>query len=302
MAVYTSQNLIDTIKKKAFIPSTQETFTDVDLLDLATDEMRDYILPKIKQTREEYFVTYRDYPVSSSVTSILAPDRAVGNAYRDIQLINGGNSYKLARLDIEDNIYSTTTGSLRGYYLEANKIILRGNLTGTVRVYYLTRPGRLVLPASAAAVASITPGATTTDIVVSSIPSAWTVSETVDIVRATSGFSTLGTDVAASIAGTTITVANDDVPDDLAVGDWICLADESPVPQVPPEWYSYLAQAVASQVLESLGDWEALERSNRKMKEQEKNALSLITARVQSQSKKIVSPYNRGSSNNEWWD
>jgi hypothetical protein len=302
MAVYTSQNLIDTIKKKAFIPSTQETFTDADLLELATDEMRDYILPKIKQTREEYFVTYRDYAVSASVTSILAPDRAVGNAYRDIQNIEGSNSYKLARLDLEDNIYGSTTGALRGYYLEANKIMLRGNLTGTIRVYYMTRPGRLVLPASAAAVASITPGVSTTDIVVSTIPSTWSASETIDMVRATSGFSTLKTDIAATISGTTLTVANADVPDDLAVGDWMCLADESPVPQVPPEWYSYLAQAVASQVLESLGDWEALERSNMKMKEQEKNALSLITARVQSQSKKIVSPYNRGASNNEWWD
>jgi hypothetical protein len=302
MAVYTSQNLIDTIKKKAFIPSTQETFTDADLLELATDEMRDYILPKIKQTREEYFVTYRDYTVSSSVTSILAPDRAVGNAYRDIQNIEGGNSYKLARLDLEDNIYGSTTGALRGYYLEANKIMLRGNLTGTIRVYYMTRPGRLVLPTSAAAVASITPGVSTTDIVVSTIPSTWTASETIDMVRATSGFSTLKTDIAATILGTTLTVANADVPDDLAVGDWMCLADESPVPQVPPEWYSYLAQAVASQVLESLGDWEALERSNKKMREQEKNALSLITARVQSQSKKVVAPYNRGASNNEWWD
>lgn len=302
MASYTSQDLIDTIKKKAFIPSTQETFTDIDLLALATDEMRDYILPKMKKTREEYFVTFRDYPVTSATDGILVPDRAVGNAYREIQLIQGGVSYQLARLDLEDNIYSSNNGVVRGYYLQANKIILRGSVNGIVRVYYMTRPGRLVLPSAAASIADIVPGATTTAITVTSVPGTWTASEDIDFVRATSGFSTLNIDVPAAISGTTITISNDDVPSDLAVGDWVCLCDETPVPQIPPEWYSYLAQAVASQVLESLGDYEALERSDKKKKEQEENALSLITARVQGQSKKIVSPYNRGASSNEWWD
>jgi hypothetical protein len=301
VAIYTSQDLLDSINNKVFIPSTQDTFTDEDLLKIATDEMRDYILPKIKQTREEFFVTEKDHTVTTDTDSIVVPDRAVGNAFRDVQLIQGGVKRILARLDLEDRVYESNSGPLRGYYFEGNKIKLIGSLTGTVRLYYVRRPGRLVLPSEAGSITSITPGASTTVIAVSTIPSSWGAAETVDMIRSTSGFSTLVDDVSATISGTDITVANTDVPSDLAVGDWVSLQDTSPVPQVPAEWFSFLAQSVASQVLESQGDFEALSRSDMKKDKMEANALSLITARVQGQSKKIVSPHNRGYSGYDWW-
>lgn len=301
MAKYTSQDLITIVKQKAFIPGTQSTFSDADILNLADSEMRDYILPKIKQTREEFFVTFTDYTVSSGTSSVLVPDRAVGNSFRQIVALDGTIERPLARMEIEDKTHSSSTGLVRGYYLQGNKIHLIGTYSGIMRVYFLTRPGRLVLPSASAKITSITPGATTTVFAAASLPSSWAASETVDMIRATSGFSTLATDISATISGTSITIPNADIPDDFSVGDYISLEDESPIPQVPPEWYSFLAQAVASQILESLGDYEALERSDKKKKEMEENALSLISARVQGTSKKIVSPHNRGYAN-YWWD
>ena len=40
---YTTADLLSSIKKRAFIPETQSTFDNDDLLDMATEELWDYV-------------------------------------------------------------------------------------------------------------------------------------------------------------------------------------------------------------------------------------------------------------------
>jgi hypothetical protein len=81
-----------------------------------------------------------------------------------------------------------------------------------------------------------------------------------------------------------------DRPSELAVGDYIALADESPIPQIPVEWFSYLALLTAVQTLESLGDSDAAQLVAQRLQKIEKNALSLISPRIKRKSKAIIAP------------
>lgn len=292
---YTTADLVDQIKKKAFIPSTQATFTDEELLELATDEMRDYIVPLIKSTREEYYLTFEDFAITNEQKFARIPPRALGMALREVAFIQGGVERNMPRLSIEDKVYNEANGYSNGFYLQGDKVYVFGSQSGTMRLYYLIRTGKLVETTDAANITSI--DRDTGAIVCSSIPSSWGVSNTIDFIRARPGFEHLALDVTINNLDTgtnTITFATGDIPEELEVGDWISLEDTSPVPQIPPEWFSYLAQAVAAQVLESLGDIEAAGKAEAKMMRIQKNILDLITARVSGEAKKFVPKRNRG--------
>ena len=49
-------DLIRSIKRRAFIPNSQETFTDEDLLEMATEEVNIGLVPLIQRMHEEHLV------------------------------------------------------------------------------------------------------------------------------------------------------------------------------------------------------------------------------------------------------
>ena len=57
--VRTTEDLLDKIKRRSFIPVSQSTFTDAEILKIATEEMVGIIVPTILNAREEYYV-YKD--------------------------------------------------------------------------------------------------------------------------------------------------------------------------------------------------------------------------------------------------
>jgi hypothetical protein len=146
----------------------------------------------------------------------------------------------------------------------------------------------LVQVGDCAVIQSITNNGTTTDIVVNAVPQEFTTNLTYDIIRGNAAFDLLKKDIAISaIYGTTITIHSSNIPSELQAGDYLCQADQSPVPQIPVEWFSYLAQHVAAVILEANGDYEAAKKIESKLGVIRNNALSLIGPRIQSKSKAI---------------
>src|SRR5690606_8653031 len=86
------------------------------------------------------------------------------------------------------------------------------------------------------------------------------------------------------ISGTTIEFSS--LPDELAVGDYVCLAGESPVPQIPVEFHALLAQEVVVKVLEALG--KSTKDAKDDLKTLKENLPNLITPRVQGESRRVV--------------
>ncbi len=87
------------------------------------------------------------------------------------------------------------------------------------------------------------------------------------------------------IAGADITFAS--LPTDLAVGDWIALAEYSPIPQVPFEFLPVLAQMTVIKALEANGDNEGVGRAKKDLEVLQANAIQLITPRNHGEPKRI---------------
>ena len=295
MASYTTADLLSVIKKRVFIPTNQETFSDADLLDMATDEMRSIIVPAILSAREEWYVVVEDIAINTSESQnfVNVPSRAIGGSLREVTYVSGSLEYNLPRMSLEDRTYRDNQGPISAFYMENNRIKILGNESGDLRVYYHCRPGKLVKTNEAGQVTSFDTGAKT--VTVSSLPTGWAIGNTVDFINGKPHFEHRGVNFTiAGIAGTTITLS-EDLPTTLVVGDWVALEDESPIVQVPLEWFAYLSQAVQVQVLDALGDFEAMQRAENRRDTLHKNAMKLITPRVHGETKKIVPSKNRGS-------
>ena len=287
--MFNNDYLLKQIKSRAFIPTSQKTFTDQDLLDLATDEMQHKVVPLIMQSRGEFYVSSLDYTITPESRSISIPYRAIGLAVRDVVRVDGDKEHSLALISPERK-----SDSLRdACYLQGNKIIVVGSGADTIRVYYHARPGGLTETANATLVSAIDRDLGV--ISLTSTPSNFSASALIDAIDSQPGFDLHGSDIIInSISGTDLTVNT--IPTDLQIGDWIVNAQQSPVPQIPVEFYPLLAQSVAVKVLEAQGDFEGMQAAQLTMEKSESNALLLISPRIKGEAKKVMG-HRRNKSN-----
>lgn len=273
---FTTATLLDKIKRAAAVPTSSSTFDDPEILEMANDAIQGDILPDILKARQEFLVVWDDLtPIDADpYPYIRVPERAVGRSIIGVY-------------DPDDDYEECPTS----YYVEADKIYFTDESFDLRRVRYYLRPAQLVEVSACATISNIAVNGVDpllTDITVSSVPLDFTSSLKYDIVRAKAGFDLLKKDLSVSIVGTTITVNTADVPSEIQVGDYLCIADTTPVPQIPVEWFTYLANHTAALVLESIGDMDAAAKIERKLPAMRKNALSLISPRAEKRGKPIM--------------
>lgn len=293
MSTHNSTNdLIDSIKRRGNVPISQATFTNNDIVEYLNDEMESVLVPLLMSVREEFFVTYTDYTISNNVTSFSIPSNAIGQRLRDVVLVdtnNGDTSYtNLARLTLEQISSNGGSGTDRGFHIQGNKVELYPT-TGwdglTLRLYFFKRPNRLVLENASGKINAI--NTVTKELSLASLPSSWTTSNTVDAIASHQPFNSVASDLTVSnISGFDITVSD---VSDLSVGDYIALAGTSPFPQLPTEAHQLLVQGAKVQMLDSQGDTDGWKVSKVKYDQIEKSLLQTITPRVDGQYKKVVS-------------
>lgn len=113
----------------------------------------------------------------------------------------------------------------------------------------------------------------------------------IDFLQTKPGHKIMGIDVTIpdnAISGTIIEFNSDDVPSDLEIGDYICLAHEAIIPQIPPDLHNILAERTASRILAALGDQAGLQASTTKIQEMEANQGRLIDNRTEGSPQKIT--------------
>lgn len=137
--------------------------------------------------------------------------------------------------------------------------------------------------------------ATTIGINTTEVPDNITASSYVDILQTKPGHKTLAMSVllgSNTVSSTTILFDEDDLPDSLIVGDYICSENECIIPQIPPDLHNGLAERTGARILAALGDQQGLQASNEKIKEIENAQGMLLDNRVEGNPKKV---FNRGS-------
>lgn len=405
----TSQDLIDSVKRKVMFPISQNTFTEKEILAFANEELFISQVPAILEFHEEYFVFTLEVPIVPGQQRYPIPTRAIGMKLRDVKWKDTNNNlFDMSRVNPEEKAFYQlnigTSETISKYYIEGNDLVLLPALTITNSLtlifYYFLRPNQLVANARAAVIQSfvntitvlnsnIVPGDTITidsnDTInrqiftaVTGLPAAnqfqisgsdiatatnlvnainlngvaiatngnpstslVTISFTnilasqglitsnavafiipldtqaiqfdqvpstyqdpitfqteplyvngalVDFLQTNPGHRTYAIDVKIpknGISGTTINFILEDVPTNIFVGDYIALANECIIPQIPPDLHTSLAQRTATMILAALGDQAGLQASAAKVQEMEKKQISLLDARVEGSALKI---------------
>jgi len=294
--VMKTTDLIKSIRRRAMLPKSNNTFSDQDIIDMINEEVLYFAVPHMLSAYEEFLVIYEDFDISSIGTEYVIPYRSVGNKLRDVALIDAsGNFYEMSRISVEDinEFQNATTSFLSQYvfYIQDNKIILPNNLTNigtSIRLYYYLSPNQLVDEANIGTITNI--NTTTGEISLSNFPDDFSVLSEMDFVSSKSPnkiYSFDKTPTASSSAVKSITFNASDLPSNLEVGDFICKKQESPVLQLPPEFAAVITQRVAVQALEALGDEQGKQSAERRLKQMEDSILMLIQDRVEGAPQKI---------------
>lgn len=301
--VLTGDQLIKSVRKRTTVPDDTSSFTDTDILETIDEELNVQVLPTLLKLHAEHLVVTVDVPRNASGAYEI-PYRAVGNTVRDVSLINGSNTYELAQIsvgalpDYSDHINSLQELDL--FYVESNKIKLVSPTRSysSIRIKYHLRPNFLTKLDKAGIIDSIVAdtNADTLTLTLSQTGKNFTENLTYDLVgnRTPNKIKDFDLTPASltinSVGGTgTIVFTLSDVEDyeDLIVGDYVTVAGETPVPNIPTEMHPVLAQGAAIQVLDSLGDFEALARAEKRMMEMSAATQGLVDDRVELAPKKI---------------
>lgn len=303
--VLTSSELIRSIKRRAMIPSDQNTFTDSDFLEMLNEELQYFGIPHLLRTHEEYLLVSEDITLVNGTNKYPIPYRALGNKLREVSYVTNVSGltsqptteqiYELSRISVDDlpdyNNYASSKNT-QAFYVENNNIVLLGEVPITnavLRMHYYIRPNTLVEDKYAGKITSIDTG--TGVITVETFPDAFAASPDMDFVMHKSpniirSFDKTPTAVDATTK--TVTFATTDLPDNLEVGDYLNVAQETIVPQMPVELHAILAQRVAVAALEALGDQEGMAMAQRRLEAMEKSSNDLIDNRVEGAPEKIT--------------
>lgn len=292
---WTTNDLLASIRRRGSIPTTTNSSnvnSTQSLLDLATEELHNSLLPMLMSTREEWYVNSQEQAIVANQAAYIIPTRASGVVLRDIK-IRSDNSLRSLPPIAREHVDTTGTGSVDFYYIQHNKVILHRTPSvtqDTLVLDYFLRPSRLAATTACAQITDITDLTVT----VGAIPSIWTTGSKIDFISQYSPFAPHAIDqTIATLSGTVFTFAA--LPAGLVVGDWIALADYTPIPQIPQEFQSVLAQLVVVRALEALGDREGSKQAFANYQALRDNALMLITPRNQGERKTVGSAWRRSN-------
>lgn len=292
---YTSNTLIESVKRKAMLPVSTSTFQDGDFLAFANEEMDLGVVPLVMSFHEDYLMFTAELPLITNTIRYEIPSRAMGNKIRDVQYKDSnGTLYEMTRILIEDLPYfqngsgGSISGAVRSFYLEGNEIVLAGgsnatNFSGNLMVSYYLRCGELVAEDRSARITDI--NTTTGVLTLDRWPDNFSLTPLIDFTAIRSPHKLIKFDVQPTAYGNLITpqitLALSDIPVQLRVGDVATTAEETIIPQIPLELHGMLAQRVVLRCLEALGDIAGLQAAAAKLQEMEQKSGNILDSRVE---------------------
>lgn len=152
--ILTSNALIRSIKRRAFLPESQNTFSPADFLEMATEEINIGLMEKIIDARGDYLVYYIDVPLQNNVFAYPIPARAHGNKLRDAAIVDSNKTlvYELSQIELDEasdysDAFSYAYNNFNVFYLENNNLVFPKQAVSAgqyLRMHFYMRPNSLV--------------------------------------------------------------------------------------------------------------------------------------------------------------
>lgn len=149
----TSRDLVNSVKRKISVPISQNTFSEQDILDFASEELLLAQVPAIMTYHEEYFVQAIKVPLEPHKTRYQIPDRAIALKLRDVAYLDSSNNlFEMTRVNADDKSYWQRSFGFNGisyrFYIEGNDLVMTPNpgefSDGFLVFYVFFRPNHLV--------------------------------------------------------------------------------------------------------------------------------------------------------------
>lgn len=297
----TSLSVVQSVLTRVLMPLSDNTLTEVKIIELLDEEMRATVMPLILAAQEEFYVQNYDQTPVTGVYNYTIPKRAAFATWRDIVWVDpNGNEINMTELPPEYVKISYPVGNLPplytyGFVLNNDRITLWPPNSTVPTNYQLRmkikrRPNHLTSFENCGQITAIDTGTGVINLSVNG-DGTWTTATTFDVIPNSPQFTSLSDDLEITAIDNTlntVTVAVADLPDDLAVGDWFCPAGLSCIPQIPYDMFPLLAQRGVIVCLQSLGDTQNLQIAERKYQDMAVDFARTVSPRIQGTPKKIV--------------
>jgi hypothetical protein len=273
-----SDYLLESVKRRARTPISQATLDTWEVLAIADEQIRGALAPLMIATGEDYLTADSDQAIVTTDATYRPPHRAM--KLREVVFLDAdGDEVDIPRIALEE-----IPNQSDGFYIKGNEVTLLApeDWGGhSVRMTYYLRPSRLVLGASAGIVSSVNrqSGVVTLHAASANLTGA----TRCDLVRGTPPFEVSALDVVCTVSGTSVTITTAaNIPADWGTsGDFVCLPQQTPAPQIHPDLFPLLAQFVTVQVLDGNGDVAAYQRAAEELKKLRIEAGTLLRNRVE---------------------
>lgn len=293
------EDLIESVKSRSFIPVSQSTFTEAQIIQILNEELRLSLVSDIMSAREDFFLTTKTTALVANKDHYLIPALCIGNNLKAVFIVDQtGRRRAIQRRDVDrSDEYASQNGEPEKFYFEGDEIVLMPKpsvATDSILFSYFRKPNQLIVTSNCAKITAVSSlnGVTTftvdTDLTDAQLDETLSVGSTVDFLRASNPHTLWSEQVAiTAITANTIEVATSDIADvdgsvEPAVGDYICPSGFSNIVMVPEEFVPILAEMTAARMLRSLGDLNKWQASQAIVEKMRKEALSLIRQRVES--------------------
>lgn len=278
------------------LATNQAGLSNQQILDIASAEMQATLVGEVIAVQEGFLLYSEGLPVAANTERVRIPERAVANTLNHLYWrTNDTNTNALYRYDQADLDYWNTrdAGVPTGFIVESNYIRLlpKPNIAGTLEVSYPFRPNALVEESSARTV--VTVDYETKTIELASIPSSWGSPTKFDVINAQSGNEVLYYDLAGAVVGNAIQFDSD--ISNIKVGDYVCLPKQSPVPMLPEEMHTWVAEYAAYRIVVERGHSEQIKNLQVRMKKLRESMPQLLDSRIKTKPPIIggKNPFNR---------
>lgn len=301
---YTMDGVIADVKRSGAIPTHQSLFEEEDFVAVLSDDMKTILVPLLMSVQENHFQTYYETTILVDQDHYEIPWRAIGNKLKTVEIYDGTTRLKvLPRLDLRDIASDASLSYLlyNGFRMEGTDVVLypvNAYTEKTLRLTYFRRPNDLVPTSESGKIVTINTG--TNEVQLDNVPTDWTTTDTFDVIQNKPPFKCLGEEVGiTTIAGLVITFST--LPTGMAVGDYVAIKGQSPIPQIPYDAFPLLAQRGVCQVLGALSPQQG-EIAEKGYQELAGMYLKIIAPRVDDAPKKLVNRKGiwQGGGSNRW--
>ncbi len=303
-------DVIDGIKSRSLFVTNQITINDNQLLGFLNTIIQLDLVGLIDSTNQEFFVRITDVPIVAGQSEYRIPYRAIGRTIRDLKLhvsdTGSPRFQNMILINLNDlQFYQVGYKNYAGFYFKGDKIVVvpdvPDQITGnsSLQMWYKLKPNRPCLLQDSAVVISVTD----TTVTVGEVPSNLSPGTLIDFIQGREGCDIYEFDKEIlNIDGSTLTFALGDIHSELREGDYISLAQTSPViNMIPDEAQPLIEDKTSRLLLRSIGDIAGARTFDNSISDMEKYLLKLVEPRTEGQPQVILNRYSLSRGRRYWY-